>query len=127
MLPHRIATLADQADSHVRHRGMSGRSAPDSGPCHHGSVDVGKLLNDLCVVYGYCLPPDDQERIIADPPQTIDAFTDAVIIAEGLDPVRMDADSRRELRRMVAAAFGEPVSPVAPRRRASWSERGHRD
>lgn len=92
-----------------------------------GRVDVDELLNDLCVVYGYCLPPDDQQRIIADPPQTIDAFTDAVIVAECLDPVRMDTESRRELRRMVAAAFGEPISPVVPKRRASWSERGHRD
>lgn len=100
---------------------------PSVETVHHGSVDADKLLNDLCVVYGYCLSPDDQQRIIADPPQTIDAFTDAVIIAEGLDPVRMDTERRRELRRMVAAAFGEQISPVGPKRRASWSERGHRD
>jgi hypothetical protein len=90
-------------------------------------VDVDKLLNDLCVVYGYCLPPDDQQRIIADPPHTIDSFTDAVILAEGLDPVLMGTARRRELRRMVAAAFGEQISPVTPRRRESWSQRGHRD
>ncbi len=90
-------------------------------------MDVDKLLDDLCVVLGYCLPPDDQLRIIANQPQTIDAFTDAVIAAEGLDPVLLDSGKRREVRRMVAAAFGEPISPVAPRRRASWSQRGHRN
>ena len=90
-------------------------------------MDVDKLLDDLCVVLGYCLPPNDQLLIIADPPQTIDAFTDAVIVAEGLDPVLLDGAKRREVRRMVAAAFGEPISPIPPRRRASWSQRGPRN
>lgn len=90
-------------------------------------MDVDKLLNDLCVIFGYCLDPDDQQRIIADPPQTIDAFTDAVIVAEGLDPVLMGTERRREVCRMVAVAFGEQISPVAPKRRVSWSQRGHRD
>jgi hypothetical protein len=53
-------------------------------------VNVVKLLDDLCVGLGYCLPPDDKQRIIADPPPTIDAFTDAVIEAEGRDPVLIE-------------------------------------
>ena len=79
-------------------------------PCEDCTVDVGvKLLNDLCVRLGYCLPPDDQQRIISDPPTSVDAFTDAVVTAEGFDPVLMAAEQRQQVRRMVAAAFGEPV------------------
>jgi len=89
-------------------------------------VNVVKLLDDLCVSLGYCLPPFDKQRIIADPPQTIDAFTDAVIQAEGRDPDLMETRERREVRRMVAAAFGEPIPPVEPKGRLSWSQRGHR-
>ena len=72
-------------------------------------MDLGRLLNDLYVRLGYCLPPDDQQRIISDPPTSVDAFTDAVVTAEGFDPVLMAAEQRQQVRRMVAAAFGEPV------------------
>jgi hypothetical protein len=52
-------------------------------------VGVARLLNDLCVRLGYCLPPGDQQRLIDDPPTSVDEFTDAVVAAEGLDPVLM--------------------------------------
>ena len=69
------------------------------------------LLNDLCVQLGYCLPPDAQARIISDPPASVDAFTDAVVQAEGFDPVLMATEQRQQVRRMVAAAFGEAIKP----------------
>ena len=74
-------------------------------------VDPEKLLNDLCLRLGYCLPGDDQQAIITDPPMTVDAFTDAVVTAEGFDPVLMATEQRQQVRRMVAEAFGEPVRP----------------
>jgi hypothetical protein len=74
-------------------------------------VDAFRLLSDLCVQLGYCLPPDDQQRIIRGPPTSVDAFTDAVVVAEGFDPVLMATEQRQQVRRMVAAAFGEPVRP----------------
>ena len=46
-----------------------------------------KALDELCVRYGYCLPPDDYRRLIEDPPQDPEAFVDAVLVAEGLNPV----------------------------------------
>jgi hypothetical protein len=46
-------------------------------------VDVAKLLNDLCVQLGYCLRPEDQQRIVSDPPSSVDAFTDAVVKPKG--------------------------------------------
>lgn len=72
---------------------------------------------------GYCLPYADQQRIIGDPPPSVDAFTDAVIEAEGLDPILMATEQRQQVRRLVAAAFGEPARPSGrteryrPRRR----------
>jgi hypothetical protein len=38
-------------------------------------VDAARLLDDLCAKLGYCLPPDDQRRIVDDPPDAVDAFT----------------------------------------------------
>jgi hypothetical protein len=49
---------------------------------------VPELLYDLCVVLGYCLPPPAHTQIENDPPQTVDAFTDAVFIGEGMDKNR---------------------------------------
>jgi hypothetical protein len=80
-------------------------------------VDVARLLNDLCVRLGYCLHPEDQQRIINDPPPSVDAFTDAVVLAEGLDPVLMATEQRQQVRRVVAAAFGESVGPIGDTKR----------
>lgn len=81
-------------------------------------VDAARLLSDLCVTLGYCLPPEDQERIIHDPPTSVDTFTDAVVKAEGLDPVLMATQQRQQVRRIVEAAFGEPVRPARHTRRS---------
>ncbi|MCV2393903.1 hypothetical protein OEB99_06250 [Actinotalea sp. M2MS4P-6] len=81
-------------------------------------MDAAGLLDDLCVRLGYCLPPEDRQRLIDDPPTSVDAFTDAVVRAEGLDPVLMATTQRQEVRRMVAAAFGEPVRPDGHTRRS---------
>lgn len=66
---------------------------------------------------GYCLPPDTQQRIIAEPPTSVDSFTDAVVEAEGFDPALMSTEQRQQVRRMVAQAFGEPVRPSGRTRR----------
>ena len=68
------------------------------------------LLYDLCVVYGFCLPPIEQERLKAEPPTEVDAFTDAVFLAEGMEPLN-NLHLRRKVRQRVAQAFwaaGEP-------------------
>lgn len=56
------------------------------------------LLYELCVVLGFCLPPDAQAKLKSDPPRDADEFADAVIRAEGLDPY---ADISLHLRRDV--------------------------
>lgn len=50
-------------------------------------MDVGHLLYELCTKLGYCLPPDDQARIVAAPPADVDSFTDELLRVEGFDPV----------------------------------------
>ena len=48
---------------------------------------VNWLLEDLCVRHGLCLPPAARLRLRQAPPVGVDAFTDAVLTAEGLgDP-----------------------------------------
>jgi hypothetical protein len=67
---------------------------------------VEALLYELCVVLGFCLPPDEQSRLREFPPTDIDAFTEAVIRAEGLDPlVDVPRDLRRDMRERVAEHF----------------------
>ena len=74
-------------------------------------MDAARLLDELCAKLGYCLPRDDQRRIVDDPPDTVDAFTDAVVTAEGLDPLLIATEQRQQVRRIVADAFDEPRHP----------------
>jgi hypothetical protein len=68
--------------------------------------EVEALLAELCIVLGFCLPPDEQARLRESPPTDVDAFTEAVIRAEGLDPhVDVPRDLRRDMRERVAEHF----------------------
>lgn len=58
--------------------------------------DVQRLLYELCVDLGFCLPPAEHRRLREAPPADPDLFTDAVFEAEGMDP-----DEDRRLRRQV--------------------------
>jgi hypothetical protein len=49
-------------------------------------IEVQSLLDKLCVDAGFCLPPQEQEKLRADPPANPIAFTNAVFLAEGLKP-----------------------------------------
>lgn len=46
------------------------------------------LLDELCSEFGFCLRPEQRAALQASPPRSVDAFTDAVFAAEGLDPTR---------------------------------------
>jgi len=58
---------------------------------------VEALLYDLCVTYGYCLPPNEQEALLSNPPQDVDSFVDAVLVAEGEDLSLFDKQMRSDL------------------------------
>ncbi len=63
------------------------------------------LLSRLCVDLGFCLPPDDLTRLCDNPPLEIPAFTEAVVRAEGFDPVLMDSKLYRAVQDKVCEAF----------------------
>jgi hypothetical protein len=64
-----------------------------------------KLLQVLCVKYGFCLPPLWQARLEKNPPRSIDEFTDTVFHAEGLNPITADHHLYRCLQQEVRQAF----------------------
>jgi hypothetical protein len=65
---------------------------------------VNALLCQLCIDLGFCLPPADNDRLRRAPPADVDAFTDAVFVAEGMFPYG-DPHLRRRVRAVVAAHF----------------------
>lgn len=69
---------------------------------HRDDLDsnVQRLLNELCVKLGYCLPPDERRRLEEAPPGAVDSFTDAVFEAEGVGDMSY-TDSRRQVREVV--------------------------
>lgn len=85
-----------------RARGSGGRFKAAAGTCEGcamaSRIDVGHLLYELCTELGFCLPPEAQARLIEDPPDSVDAFTDAVIVAEGMDPAAVQKRIRRDVR-----------------------------
>jgi hypothetical protein len=68
------------------------------------------LLEELCVDLGFCLAPDAQALLLREPPAGIDAFTDAVIRAEGLDPDAIARRLRRKVRERVQRHFERSCS-----------------
>jgi hypothetical protein len=44
--------------------------------------EVRRLLDELCAELGFCLPAGERDALQRNPPQDLDAFTDAVFAAE---------------------------------------------
>jgi hypothetical protein len=65
------------------------------------------LLSTLCEKLGYCLPPEEQERLLSKPPVTVYEFTEAVFWADGEDPDAADKKLLNDVRSVVAAAFAK--------------------
>ena len=76
------------------------------------SQQIAYLLDELCVELGFCLPPDERARLQNKPPEDIDAFTDDVFRAEGLEPMA-DRQLRRQVRAKVAECFERPGAGAA--------------
>ena len=64
-----------------------------------------QLLDRLCIQLGFCLPPIERLRLAENPPQSAEAFTDAVFTAEGLDPSTADRHLYRRVRDLVREAL----------------------
>jgi hypothetical protein len=68
--------------------------------CGDVELDVQRLLDELCTKLGFCLPPDEQRRLLESSPREVDGFTDAVFRAEGMGDVH-DPRLRRQVRDIV--------------------------
>jgi hypothetical protein len=62
--------------------------------------DVERLLTELCLKLGICLPPAEERRLALSPPADVDGFTDAVSAAEGMGDMRY-TDLHRQAREIV--------------------------
>src|SRR4051812_2387632 len=83
--------------------------AMSSSPSVLDRSEVETLLADLCVGYGFCLPSQEHDKLLANPPQEVSAFVDAVFIAEGLNPETASRSAYRAVRDRVAASFARSV------------------
>jgi hypothetical protein len=72
-----------------------------------GRDEVWFLLKTLCEQWGYCLPPQEHERILNNPPLTVYEFTDEVFVADGEDPSSADKKLLNGVRTIVSAAFAK--------------------
>lgn len=61
------------------------------------------LLDQLCRTLGFCQPPNAYNALKENPPTDVNAFTDAVFVAEGFgDPSTVDRHLYRKVRTIVA-------------------------
>jgi hypothetical protein len=89
-------------------------------------TEVASLLADLCIRYGFCLPSDEQGKLLANPPQEVIAFVDAVFIAEGINPETSDRNTYRAVRDRVAEAFARCIQQAEYNRLIEGkSSKGH--
>ncbi|HEX4145686.1 MAG TPA: hypothetical protein VHY91_19425 [Pirellulales bacterium] len=71
---------------------------------NHESKQVGSLLGDLCVIWGFCLPPDAIARMCDNPPVDAEAFTEEVYGAEGMLPAT-NLTLYRQVRNYIAERY----------------------
>lgn len=63
--------------------------------------DPPRLLDELCVKLGICLDPEARARIAIAQYRDLDGLEEAVLRAEGLDPLLADRRLRHDLRRLL--------------------------
>jgi hypothetical protein len=67
--------------------------------------ELESLFSTLCIDLGFCLPPDEYARLRENPPTDINDFTEAIFIAEGLDPQYASRHLYREVKAVIINAF----------------------
>ncbi|MBT8399767.1 MAG: hypothetical protein KJO98_04765 [Rhodothermia bacterium] len=63
-----------------------------------------RLLYDLCVKYGFCLPPEGYDRIMDEPPTDLSEFVELIFLLEGLDPETANIRLKRKVRDLIVHA-----------------------
>ncbi|MEM6569653.1 MAG: hypothetical protein AAF957_14690 [Planctomycetota bacterium] len=69
--------------------------------------EVQVLLDRLCVDLGFCLPPAEHQQLVEDPPVDPIEFTNEVFRREGLSVEEAGLTMYRQVRDLVAEAFGQ--------------------
>jgi len=74
-------------------------------------------LGELCTRLGYCLPLDEGEAILANPPPDAESFVEAVLTAEFRDAPHIVESHKSEMLAVVAkwAVYELPKGAVAER------------
>jgi hypothetical protein len=85
-------------------RKRSIRAIEDRDDSAHAKLD--SLIGDAKAKLGLIITPEAADALKADLPNDLDALTDAVLIAGGLDPVYTNDGLRRSLRDLVNARMG---------------------
>jgi hypothetical protein len=76
------------------------------------SDEIEVLLDDLCVRLGFCLPPEQYERLVTTPPSNPAEFTNAVFLSEGMSPRTADDQLYKHVLSTVQRVF-ENAKPRA--------------
>jgi hypothetical protein len=71
--------------------------------------EVRVVLDQLCIKFGFCLPPNEIERLAEAPPTDIDEFTQEALVAEGYGFTKSDPLCQRA-REIVTQAFLDHLS-----------------
>ena len=58
-------------------------------------------LDELCIKYGYCGASQNADAFFANAPDDADAFADAVLAAEGIEPTLADKEGRRQVHEVI--------------------------
>jgi hypothetical protein len=66
------------------------------------------LLDELCVDWGFCIPPTDARRIASTTPLTADQFAHAVLTAEGF-VAEYEKRWFKQIRQRFVDRFGQEV------------------
>ncbi len=69
-----------------------------------------RLLSDLCRIYGFCLPPTENQRIAALSGLTPESLADEVLKAEGFVP-EYEKQWRKELTKHIRGCLDRWVQP----------------
>jgi len=78
------------------------------------NTEVNQLLEHLCTELGFCLLSGERERLSSSPPDSVQAFTDAVFLAEGLDPTTVDKRLWRQVHDRVTQYASAPSVAQLP-------------
>jgi len=77
--------------------------------------DVEALLYRVCVDLGLCLDPGSYDHLVTHAPENVDAMTDAIFAAEGMNPASADRALYGRVREYVLAAFAPKDPRAEPR------------